>query len=93
MTPLDRRARVVMAIWFVVAVVAWNGLYDLLLAKSTETYLFQAAMHELGKGPAVDLRTSMEAAVWKAVWLSTLWSAVLLGLGYALSGSGRTQSR
>jgi hypothetical protein len=81
MTPLHRRARVAVGVWVVVAVAVWNGLYDLLLARSTETYLFRAALHDAGRGPAVDLRSAMDAAVLHAVWLCTLWACALLILG------------
>jgi hypothetical protein len=81
MTPLDRPSRVAVALWTIVAIVVWNGLYDLLLARSTLDYLFRTAIHEAGLGPAVDLRSAMDAAVLQAVWLSTLWSSVFLGLG------------
>ena len=81
MTPLDRRARIAVGLWVLVAVVVWNGLYDLLLARSTQNYLFRTAIHEAGLGPVVDLRAAMEYAVVHAVWLSTLWASALLGLG------------
>jgi len=81
MKPLDRRERIAVGLWLVVAVVVWNGLYDLLLARSTQTYLFRTAIHEAGLGPAVDLTTAMDAAVMQAVLLSTLWAGILFGLG------------
>ena len=83
MTRLGRRERFAVGFWVVAAVVVWNGLYDLLLARSTETYLFRAAMHHAGLGPAVDLTSAMDYAVVNAVWLSTLWAAVLLIAGLA----------
>jgi hypothetical protein len=78
---LDRRERIAVGLWLVVAVVVWNGLYDLLLARSTQIYLFETAIHEAGLGPAVDLTTALDAAVMQAVLLSTLWAGILLGLG------------
>jgi hypothetical protein len=78
MTALSRRERVAAAVWVAAAVVVWNGLYDLLLAKSTETYLFRAAIHQAGKGPPVDLTSALDYAVLNAVWLSTLWACSLL---------------
>ncbi|HET7218561.1 MAG TPA: hypothetical protein VFJ02_10960 [Vicinamibacterales bacterium] len=81
MTALSRRQRLAAAIWVAAAVFLWNGLYDLLLAKSTETYLFRAALHDAGKGPPVDLTSALDYAVLNAAWLSTLWASVLLLLG------------
>lgn len=81
MTPLSRRERVIVGLWLAVALVVWNGLYDLLLAKSTETYLFQTAVHRAGLGRRVDLTASLDYAVLNAAWISTLWAGILLLLG------------
>ena len=81
MIALSRRERLAVALWTAAAVVVWNGLYDLLLAKSTETYLFRAAIHQAGLGPPVDLTAALDYAVLNAAWLSTLWGSVLLLLG------------
>jgi hypothetical protein len=81
MTALGRRERFAVGFWLMAAVGVWNGLYDLLLAKSTETYLFRAAIHQAGLGPPVDLTAAMDYAVAHAVWLSTLWTGVLLIAG------------
>jgi hypothetical protein len=80
MIPLERRERLAVGLWLAVAVVVWNGLYDELLARSTQTYLFEVAMHQAGMGPAVDLASAMDAAVVHAVWISTLWAGGLLAL-------------
>ena len=37
MTALGRRERIAVCLWLIMAVVVWNGLYDLLLARSTQT--------------------------------------------------------
>jgi hypothetical protein len=78
MTALGRRERLAVWLWVIVAVAVWNGLYDLLLARSTETYLFRQAIHQTGQGPWVDLSTAMAIAVRDAAWISTLWASVLL---------------
>ena len=81
MTPLGRGQRIAVSLWLIVAVVVWNGLYDLLLARSTQNYLFRTAMHDAGLAPAVDLTAALDYAVLDAVWLSTLWAGVLLLAG------------
>jgi hypothetical protein len=78
---LDRRERVAVGMWVVVAVVAGNGLYDLLLARDTQTYLFKTAMHSAGVGPPVDLAATLDAAVFYAAWVSTLWAVLLFLAG------------
>jgi len=81
MTALGRRERIAVWIWLIVAVVVWNGLYDLLLARSTQTYLFRQALHAAHLGPWTDLTTALDVAVRDAAWVSTLWASLLLGLG------------
>jgi hypothetical protein len=81
MTPLGRRKRIAVWLWVVIAVVVWNGLYDELLARSTQTYLFRQAIHQAGLGPWVDLTTALDVAVRDAAWLSTLWASILLLAG------------
>jgi uncharacterized membrane protein SpoIIM required for sporulation len=81
MSPQRRAQGAAVALWLVTAIVVWNGLYDLLLAKSTETYLFEAAMHDAGRGPAVDLSRAMAEAVAHARWIATLWAGILFALG------------
>lgn len=81
MTGLGRRERIAVCLWLSVAVVVWNGLYDLLLARSTQTYLFRQALHQAGRGPWLDLTTAMDVAVRDAAWVSTLWASILLLTG------------
>ena len=81
MTALGRRERIAVGLWLIVAVVVWNALYDLLLARSTQTYLFRQAIHQAGLGPWVDLTSALDVAVRDAVWLSTLWASLLLLAG------------
>jgi hypothetical protein len=83
MQRLSRRERIAVALWLVLAIVVWNGLYDLLLARSTQNYLFRQAIHQAGLGPWVDMTSALDVAVLEAVWISTLWASVLLLLGLA----------
>ncbi|HEY7497669.1 MAG TPA: hypothetical protein VH740_04120 [Vicinamibacterales bacterium] len=78
MKRLERRERFAVAFWVMAAIVVWNGLYDLLLDRNTQTYLFEAAIHQAGLGPPVDLTAAMDYSVAQAVWLSTLWACALL---------------
>jgi hypothetical protein len=83
MTALGRRERLAVCLWLVIAVVAWNGIYDELLARSTQTYLFEQALHLTGQGPWVDLTTALDAGVRHAALIATLWAALLLAAGLA----------
>lgn len=81
MTAIGRRERIAVWLWVVISVVVWNGLYDELLARSTQTYLFRQAIHQAGLGSWVDLTTALDVAVRDAAWLSTLWASLLLLAG------------
>jgi hypothetical protein len=81
MTALGRRERIAVGLWLIIAVVVWNGLYDLLLARSTQNYLFRQAIHQAGLGPWVDLTSALDVAVRDAAWLATLWACLLLLAG------------
>jgi hypothetical protein len=78
MKPLTRRERIAVALWLLVGTVAWNGLYDVFLLRSTREYLYRQALHQAGRGPVVDLSQAMGVAVRDAVWLSTLWVSIVL---------------
>jgi hypothetical protein len=81
MTSLARRERLAVVLWLIVALIVWNGLYDLLLARSTQNYLFRQALFQAGRGPWIDMGHAMDLAVRDAVWLSTLWAGILLLAG------------
>jgi hypothetical protein len=81
MTSLARRERMAVVLWLIVAVVAWNGLYDLLLARSTQNYLFRQALFQAGRGPWIDMGGAMDVAVRDAIWIATLWAGILLLAG------------
>lgn len=81
MQRLPPRERVAVTLWAVIAVVAWNGIYDLLVSRGVKGFLLQAVLHEAGRGPRHSLTQFMEVTVRDAVWVSTLWGCVLLLAG------------
>ena len=81
MRTLDRRERIAAAVWVVIALVAWNGVYDILLTRGIKDYLLRNALHLAGRGPAVSMTARMDAAVAEAFWLATLSASILLLAG------------
>jgi hypothetical protein len=79
--PLPPPERIGVAIWLVLAIVVWNGIYDVLLSRGAKEYLFRWALHEAGRGPAVPMATIMEVTVGDAIWVSTLWAGIILLAG------------
>lgn len=74
-----RRRRIVLGLWILVAVVAWNGLYDLRISLGVREYLLKQTLHEAGQGPAVTMSDAMRATVADAVLVATSWAALLVG--------------
>ena len=59
MTALGRRERFAVCIWLVVALVVWNGLYDVLLARGARKPTCSSRPSTRpGSGPWVDLHRS-----------------------------------
>jgi hypothetical protein len=81
MCRLPLAERLPVAIWLVVALVVWNGIYDVLLTRGVKEYLFRWALHEAGRGPRIPMSQIMEVTVRDAVWVSTLWASILLLAG------------
>jgi hypothetical protein len=81
MEQLPRRERLAIWIWVILAVVIWNGIYDVLLTRSTKDYLLRAALHDAGRGPAVTISEAMHVAVRDAIWVASLWAGIVLLAG------------
>ena len=80
MTPARAR-RWAIGLWIVLAVVVWNGLYDLRITLGVRDHLMKQALHAAGRGPAVTMSDDMAATVRDAVKVASLWAAIILGAG------------
>lgn len=81
MRSLKSAERVGVALWVIIAIVAWNGIYDVLITRGVKEYLLRHAMHEAGRGPDVQLALMMDLAVRDAFWIATLWASIILLAG------------
>ena len=86
-----RRTRLWLALWIVVAIVVWNGVYDMLLTRGVKDYLLREALNQAGRGPAVTLSEEMGIAVRYAAWMATLWASSIMLAGLATLRSARRQ--
>ena len=57
------RRRAATALWIVLAIVVWNGLYDLRITLGVRDHLMKQALHDAGRGPAVTMAEDMAATV------------------------------
>ena len=80
---LARARRWAIGTWIVLAVVVWNGLYDLRITLGNRDYLMKQALHEAGRGPAVSMAEQADATVKDAVMVATLWAGIILAAGLA----------
>ena len=80
MTPARAR-RWAIGFWIVMAVVVWNGLYDLRITLGVRDHLMKQALHDAGRGPAVTIAEDMDATVKDAVLVATLWAGIILAAG------------
>ncbi|MGH9373958.1 MAG: hypothetical protein ACRD15_20785 [Vicinamibacterales bacterium] len=83
MIRLSRPERIGMAVWVGIAVVVWNGLYDLRITLGVRDYLLKTALHEAGRGPAVVMSEAMHATVIDAILVASLWGTIILIAGLA----------
>jgi hypothetical protein len=81
MRRLAVRERVAVWLWMVVAVIAGNGVYDLLVSRGIKYFLFRRALSEAGRAPAISLAQLMEATVRDAAWIGVLWGSSILLAG------------
>lgn len=81
MRSLALRERVAVGIWVVIALMAGNGVYDLLVSRGIKYFLFRRALSEAGQAPAVPLAPLMQATVREAAWVGVLWGSVILLAG------------
>jgi hypothetical protein len=93
---LARARRWAIGFWIVMAVVVWNGLYDLRITLGVRDHLMKQALHDAGRGPAVTVTEDMDATVKDAVLVASLWAGIILAAGLAtvvmLSRATRTAS-
>ena len=81
MRTLQRNERIAVTVWVIVAVVVWNGVYDLLMTRGIKDYLLRQALHQAGRGPEVSMTALIDLAITEATWVSTLWASVILLAG------------
>jgi hypothetical protein len=82
MRRLSHRERVAAGLWMVVAVIVWNLVYDLMITRGVQEFMFRAALHEAGRGPHVTMAGVMDANVYDAIWVSTLFASLVALAGF-----------
>jgi len=69
--PLDRVEKRLLILWFALAFVVWNGVYDMRMHDTTRGYLLEASLAQAGLGRGVDIRQYMHRSLVDAIAFST----------------------
>lgn len=75
------RERVLAGMWLVLALLVWNGVYDMTLGVGIKEYLFRSTLHEAGRGPRVSIAGVLDPFVFDALWVSTFWASLVMLAG------------
>jgi hypothetical protein len=78
MTRIEKR---LLILWFALAFVVWNGVYDMRMHDTARGYLLEAALAQAGLGRGIDMRAYLHRGLIDAIAFSTAWS-----LGVFLAG-------
>jgi len=78
---MSRIEKRLLILWFALAFVVWNGVYDMRLHDTMRGYLLETALAQAGIGRGVDMRTVLHRGTVDAVAFSTAWA-----LGVFLAG-------
>jgi len=89
---LSRARRWAIGLWVAMAIVVWNGLYDLRITLGVRDYLMKQALHDAGRGPAVTISEAMAATRKDAVGVASLWAVIILAAGMVTVRLLRTES-
>lgn len=81
--PTSRLERRLLILWFAVAFVVWNGVYDMRMHDTVQHYLYQTALAQAKLGGTVDMRAALHSGVRDAIAFSTAWALGVLVAGLA----------
>lgn len=79
---MSRRQRIAAGLWIVMALVIWNTIYDLMLTRGVQEYMFRFALHQAGRGPLVSMGEVMDRNIYDAVWVSTFFASLVALAGF-----------
>jgi hypothetical protein len=78
---MSRIERRLLILWFALAFVVWNGVYDMRMHDTVRGYLVETTRAQAGLGRGVDLRDYLHRGRVDAIAFSTAWA-----LGVFLAG-------
>lgn len=76
-----KRERALVGLWLVMALLLWNGVYDMTVGEGIKEYLFRSALHEAGRAPSVSIASVLDPYIFDAAWVSTFWASLVMLAG------------
>ena len=76
-----RRERALVGLWLVMAILLWNGVYDMTVGEGIKEYLFRSALHQAGRAPSVSIASVLDPYIFDAAWVSTFWASLVMLAG------------
>jgi hypothetical protein len=70
--------RAAIALWIVLGIALWNGIFEMMVIRGVKEYLFRAALADAGRGPRIPIPEVMDPMIFNATWVATLWTSVIL---------------
>ena len=80
MTRIEKR---ILILWFALAFVVWNGVYDMRQHDTVRGYLLETTRAAAGLGGGVDLRQYLARGRTDAIAFSTAWACGVFLAGLA----------
>ena len=77
MQRLPRREGIAVAIWVILGIALWNGVYDMILGQGLREYLFRSALHDAGRAPVMSVNAVVDPYITDALWISTFWASLV----------------
>ena len=74
----DRIRNRLLILWFALAFVVWNGVYDMRMHDTVRGYLLDNALAQAGPGHGVDMRAYLHRGLVDAIAFSTAWALGVL---------------
>ena len=84
---MSRIEKRLLVLWFALAFVVWNGVYDMRMHDTVRGYLLETTRAQAGLGRGVDMRDYLHRGLVDAIAFSTAWA-----LGVFLAGIATMQT-
>ena len=81
MQRLQRRESIAVAVWLILGVALWNGVYDMIIGQGLREYLFRSALYDAGRAPLMSMSAVVDPYIADAVWISTFWASLVTLVG------------